>query len=98
MAGKRAAKPAKKSESGETEVGKISHYYDKIGVAIIDAKKGVKKGDSLHFKGGKTDFTQAADSIQVDHKPVEAIKKGDSAGVKVEKEVREGDTVYLVKG
>lgn len=97
MAGKSAGKAAGKSK--ESEVGTVSHYYDKIGVAIVDVKKGgVKKGDSLHFKGGKTDFTQAADSIQVEHKPVEAIKKGDSAGVKVEKEVREGDTVYLVKG
>jgi hypothetical protein len=92
-----AKKPAAKSKSGEVPIGEVSHYYDKIGVAIVDAKKGVKKGDTLHFKGGKTDFTQTADSIQVDHKDVGEIKKGDSAGVKVGKEVREGDQVFIAK-
>ncbi len=78
-------------------LGKVTHYYDNLGVAVIRPGKGasLKKGDKLHFKGSGTDFTQTVGSLQVDRKDVEVVKAGDDFGVKVDQSVKEGDTVYL---
>ena len=89
--------PEKKSaekKSAEKEVGKVAHYYEGIGVAVVKVSAAIKKGDKLHFKGHTTDFTQAADSMQVEHKALAEAKKGQSIGMKVADKVREGDTVF----
>ncbi len=79
-------------------LGKVTHYYDHLGVAVVQLAKGasLKKGDRVQFKGNSTDFTQAADSLQVEHQDVESAKAGDDFGLKVDKPVKEGDQVLLV--
>ena len=74
-------------------LGKVTHFFDNISVAVVRLEKGVrlKKGDSVHFGGNKTDFVQSVDSMQVDGKDVESVKTGDDFGLKVKKPVREGD-------
>jgi hypothetical protein len=76
-------------------LGKVTHYFDKLGVAVVQLNKGVslKKGDRLHFKGNNTDFTQVVNSLQLDHQDVETVKTGDDFGLKVDQEVHEGDLV-----
>lgn len=77
-------------------IGKVVHYYDKLGVAIIElTSKGFKVGDELKFKRGEEEFTQTVESLQVDHKEVESVKKGDSFGLKVVKATKPGTEVYL---
>ena len=77
-------------------VGKVVHYYDKLGVAIVDLKSGgLKKGDEVKFKRGEEEFTQKVASLQVDHQEVEAVKKGDSFGLKVDQPTKVGTEVYL---
>jgi len=76
----------------EKEVGEVTHYFPKIGVAVIKVTKAeLNNGDTIHIKGANTDFTQLADSMQVDHNPVESVKAGTSIGLKVEDHVREKD-------
>ena len=78
-------------------VGKVVHYYDKLGVAIVDLTKGgLKKGMELKFKRGDEEFTQKVESLQVDHKEVESVKKGDSFGLKVDQAAKVGTEVFLV--
>ncbi len=78
-------------------LGKVIHYYDKLGVAIIDLDKGgLKVGDELKFKRGEEEFKQKVESLQVDHKDVDAVKKGDSFGMKVSQPTKPGTEVYLV--
>lgn len=81
-------------------LGKVTHYYDHLGVAVIKLAKSanLKKGDQIQIKGNKTDLTQAVGSLQVNHADVEAVKAGDDFGVKVDKPVKEGDQVYTVPG
>ena len=79
----------------EKPVGKISHYYDKIGVGIIELAGALKVGDTVQIKGKDTDFEQAVDSMQIEHEPVEKAKKGDVIGIKMNQKVKEGDEVYL---
>lgn len=77
-------------------IGKVVHFYDKLGVAIIDLENGgLKVGDQVKFKRGDDEFTQTIDSLQVDHKDVDSVKKGDSFGVKVNQPTKPGTLVYL---
>lgn len=78
----------------EKPIGEITHYYGKIGVAIIKFNREVKKGEMVHFKGPHTDFSQQISSMQYDHKDIESAKKGQEVGIKVEQKVGESDKVY----
>lgn len=81
----------------DSPVGKVVHYYDKLGVAIINLTKGgLKVGSELKFKKGDEEFTQKVESLQVEHESVESVKKGDSFGLKVDKPTKPGTEVYSV--
>jgi len=80
----------------EKLIGKITHYFDKISVAIIELSGVLKVGDRVHIKGHSTDFEQDISSIQIEHEDMKKAKKGDAIGVKVDEKVREGDEVYLI--
>ena len=78
-------------------IGKVVHFYDKLGVSIIDLSSGgLKVGDEVKFKRGEEEFNQKIESLQVDHKNVDSVKKGDSFGVKVDKPTKVGTEVSLV--
>ncbi|MEK7564701.1 MAG: hypothetical protein AAB501_00480 [Patescibacteria group bacterium] len=74
-------------------IGKITHYYDKIGVAIIKLSDTLKTGDKIKLEGGKTEFNQTVTEIQVDHKSVASAKAGDVVGIKVDQKIHEGALV-----
>ena len=81
----------------EKLIGKITHYFTNIGVAVVEIADGkLNVGDKIHIKGVTSDFEQNIDSMQVEHENVETAKKGDAIGVKVDQQVREGDEVYLI--
>jgi len=84
-------------EKKEQLIGKITHYFGKIGVGIIELKKKLKVGETIHIKGATTDFEQKVKSMQIDHEDVDKAKKRDAIGIKVKDKVREGDEVYKVK-
>ena len=82
----------------DKQIGKITHYYDKIGVAVVDLTgKSLKVGDTIKISGHDQEFTQIIGSLQVEHTPVEEVKPGDAAGMKVDKPVKPGDVLYKVK-
>ena len=81
----------------EEEVGKITHYFSKIQVSVINIEKGeLNVGDTIHIKGATTNFTQKIDSMQIEHETVEKATAGQSIGLKVKDAVREHDVVYKV--
>jgi len=80
----------------KTPVGTITHYYDKIGVAIVELSDRLKVGDTIAIEGKTTNFTQKVENIQIEHINVEEAGNGDSIGLKVDQKVREGDKVYKV--
>jgi acyl-CoA hydrolase len=75
-------------------VGKVSHYYNHIGVAVIDLKDSLQIGDQVHFFGRSTDFHQEITSMQIEHESITEAGKGQEIAVKVEKRVRNHDKVY----
>lgn len=92
---KKEVKKVKKKEVKEKEIGKVFTYFARIGVAGIELTGKMKVGDKIHLKGATTDFEQKIDSIQIENKPVDEAKKGDSIGIKVKDRVRPGDKVYI---
>ncbi|MBU3934393.1 hypothetical protein KKC00_00245 [Patescibacteria group bacterium] len=85
-----------KKEEGKL-IGKITHYFSQIEVAVIDLSGPLKSGDEIRIVGGEnTDFTQNVGSMQIEHKEVKSGKKGNSVGLKVKEKVREGYKVYKV--
>ena len=100
---KRAAakKPAAKAKAPKkvkepTPIGRVTHYFDHLKVAVIQLESGnsLKIGDSIRIQGGEVDFTQPIQSLQVEHADVSSVKAGDDFGTKVKQLVREGYRVY----
>ena len=79
---------------GMKKVGTVTHYYGKLGVAIIDLSGTLKVGNRIKFENG-AEAEQTVDSMQIEHEQVEEAKKGDMVGLKVDQKVHEGATVYL---
>jgi len=81
----------------EIEVAKVEDYFSHVGVVAIKVTaEGIQVGDVLHFKGQTTDLIVEVSSMQVNHKPVKAVKVGESVGIKVNDRVRSHDKVYKV--
>jgi len=76
-------------------VGEITHYFGKIGVAVLKLSDTIKVGDQIKIVGKEgEEFTQTVDSMQIEHENVSEAKAGDLIGLKVIQKVREGDKVY----
>ena len=75
-------------------VGKITHFFPKISVAVIKADEVLKKGDKLSIEGHDNTVEMTLESMQIEHKDVEEAGKGQSVGMRVTDKVREGDQVF----
>lgn len=78
------------------EVGKITHYYNKIGVAVVEVTGNIKVGDRISIEG-KSNFEQIVTSMQIEKKNITEAKPGQAIGLKVDQPVREGDKVYVIE-
>jgi len=79
------------------KIGKVTHYYDKINVAVVELDGSLAKGDMIKFvRGGEDMFEQKVESMQVEHDKIDSAKKGDVIGLKVEQEVKEDAEVYKI--
>ena len=77
-------------------IGKVTHYYNKIGVAIVELQDDLQYGDEISIEGASTNIQQTVDSMQVEHEAVKSAHKGDAIGLKVKDAVRPGDVVYKI--
>ncbi len=81
----------------EQEIGVVTHYFDKIGVAAIQITNGeLSVGETVHIKGHTSDVTTVIASMQIEHTKIEKAKAGDSIGTKVPSKVRPQDKVFRV--
>jgi len=79
---------------GRRLVGRVTNYLSKLGVAIIELTDDLSMNDEISIEGVSTSLRQKASSMQVDRKPVEHAKAGQSIGLKVDGKVRPRDLVY----
>lgn len=102
---KRATKPASKESTNKCScsceegklIGRVTHYFSNIEVAVVDLTSPLSVGDTIRVVGGEaTDFEQEVSSMQIDHKEVKSAKKGDSVGMKVKEKVHEGYKVCKI--
>ena len=96
LAVKKPAKPVVKAiDPSLTEVGVITHYFDRIKVSVVKLTKGsIIIGDKLTIAGVKTKFVQKVWSMQIESEDVKVAKKGQVIGLKVDKMAAVGDKVY----
>lgn len=80
----------------EIEIGRVTHFYSHICVAVLKLNENLKLGDKIHILGHTTDFTQRVHSIEVEHHPVVWVKPGDDVAIKVTEPVRVHDVVYRI--
>lgn len=81
----------------DKKVGEVTHYYDKISVAVIEVLDEIKVGDKIKILGKENEFEQEVKSMQIEHKQIGEAKKGQEVGMKVESEVKKGDMVFKVE-
>ncbi len=76
-------------------IGKVTHYFSNIGVAVIKLSGVLSLEDTIRIIGGEaTDFEQVVDSMEIERQKKKKAKKGDEVGLKVKEKVREGYKVY----
>ena len=78
------------------QIGTVSHWYDKIGVAVIKLTAPLSKGDKIKIKKVDEEFEEIVSSLQVDHADAASAKKGAEAAVKLSRRAKEGSSVYLL--
>ena len=76
------------------EVGRVSHFFGRINVAIIEVTDTISVGDQILIKGPTTDIEQTVDSMEIEHVKVKQAESGQSIGMKVKGYARKNDTVY----
>jgi len=81
----------------ETPVGKVTHFFGKINVAVIELSAPLKVGDKIKFKKGEEEFEQVVDSMQIEHDQIQEAKKGQAIGMKTTQNVHEGTEVFKVE-
>ncbi len=78
------------------EVGRVSHFFTKISVAVIELTATISVGDRIRIKGPTTNVEQTVDSMEIEHEKVQRAEAGQSIGMKVKDRVRETDVVYKI--
>jgi len=77
----------------EKEIGRVTHYYDKIGVMVLKLTDKVSVGDKIKVKRGDEEFEETIESMQVEHENVDKAKKGDEIAIKISRPTKEGAVV-----
>lgn len=105
-AGKPAKKTAKKSAKAAIKsvkspakaklLGKVTHFYPNISVAVVEVGSTIKQGDTINFIKNEESFKQKVTSMQIDYNKITEAKKGQIIGMKVAKPAKEGTLVYAV--
>lgn len=76
-------------------LGKVIHYYDKIGVAVIKLNKDLKIGDKIKLVHKDDTFEQTVESMQLEHIAISEGKEGLEVAIKVNQAAKDGTLVYF---
>lgn len=79
-----------------TRIGKVTHFFGKINVAVIKLTDELKIADHVHFLGKNTDFEQEVASMQVEHESITVAPPDSEVAIKTIQRVRRGDSVFLL--
>lgn len=77
-------------------IGKVTHYFSRISVAVLEISGELAVGDTILFLGHTTAFTQQVNSLEIEHHKVMSVGPGTEVALKVIERVRSGDEIYTV--
>ena len=80
----------------ETLIGKATHYFNRLEVAVLELSGDLQVGDDVCFVGRITDFEQNVGSMEIQHKKISMATAGQEVALKVYDIVRPGDLVYKI--
>lgn len=81
----------------ETKIGHITHYYNRISVAVLFLTDKLELGDTIHILGHTTDFIQKISSMEIEHIKVFSVGPEDAeVAIKVIEPVRRDDAIYKI--
>ncbi len=80
----------------ENRIGKVTHYFDRISVAVLQLTDKLRVGDKVHFLGHSTDFEQEVNSMQIEHQNVNEATPGQDVAIKVNQKVHPNDGVFKI--
>jgi putative protease len=80
----------------EKMVGEVTHYFPKVGVAVVRVADELHSGDQVRISGPHENFSQRVSSMQIEHQTISSASKGQEVGMKVTQPVRAGDRVYRI--
>lgn len=78
----------------EVLVGRVTHYFSRIGVAALSLDASLGEGDEIHIVGHTTDLEGTVQSMEIEHRGVNQAGPGDDVAMKVAGKVRGGDLVF----
>ena len=76
------------------EVGRLSAYFARPSVAVVELTGSLRVGDAIYIKGHTTDFQQAVTSMQITHQTIQEAGAGQTVGLKVHDRCRRHDLVF----
>jgi translation elongation factor EF-1alpha len=80
----------------EKVVGTVTHYFPKVGVAVVRIGYELHTGDQVRISGPHQNFSQRVTSMQIEHQTITSASRGQEVGMKVSQPVRPGDMVYRI--
>jgi translation elongation factor EF-1alpha len=80
----------------ELKVGEVTHYYNRISVAVLELVGNLEIGDRIVILGKTTELTQVVTSMEIEHRKVQSVSPGMDVALKVAEPVRRGDIVYKI--
>ena len=78
----------------DIRVGKVTHYYNHINVAVLELTGELKVEETIHILGRITDFNQRVSSMEIEHQKIQSAGPGTEVALKVIETVRKGDIVF----
>ena len=80
----------------EKRIGKVTHFYTHLCVAVLELTEELNLGDEIHILGHITDLVQPIDSLEIEHKKVSSAPPGIEIALKVDDFVRKGDELFKI--
>ena len=77
-------------------IGKVTHYFDRLSVAVVQLQDELYLDDWILIEGQRTELEQQVLSMQIDRQPIEKGDAGQEVAIKVDDVVHENDDVYLI--
>ena len=80
------------------KVGHVTHYFDRIRVAVLELHDPLYLGDWVLFvRHGDELFEQEVTSMHINHQSIESAGPGDEVALRVDHAVKVGTEIYVAE-